>query len=131
MSVFNLFYFSYWFSQPAILYGAARWAWVMILLTLTLGGLILKIAQKTRPESAAREARRRFGNLFLGLGIWGLIWFFFRQEGVVFLAWRFWLIPLVVILAWGLFKNIKYAVVRLPKIKAEQQARELKSKYLP
>ena len=35
------------------------------------------------------------------------------------------------IFIWWLFKNVKYVVVRLPKIKAEQQAKELKNKYLP
>lgn len=131
MSILNLFYFSYWLSQPAVLYGTAKWIWVGVLLGFTVFGLISKIIQIIRPNSFARDAWRRFGNLFLSLGLVGLIWFFFRQEQVMFLAWRFWLIPWVMIFIWWLFKNVKYVVVRLPKIKAEQQAKELKAKYLP
>lgn len=126
-----MFYFSYWINQPAVLYGAAKWVWVIVLLGFTVLGLIFKIVQMARPNSFAREAWRRFGNLFLSLGLVGLIWFFFRQEQIMFLAWRFWLIPWVITFVWWLFKNAKYAVRRLPAIKAEQQARELKTKYLP
>ena len=131
MSILNLFYFSYWLSQPVILYGTVKWVWVGVLLGFTIFGLISKIIQIIRPNSFARDAWRRFGNLFLSLGLIGLLWFFFRQEQVMFLAWRFWLIPWVMIFIWWLFKNVKYVVVRLPKIKAEQQAKELKNKYLP
>ena len=94
MSILNLFYFSYWLSQPAVLYGTAKWIWVGVFVRVfTVFGLISKIIQIIRPNSFARDAWRRFGNLFLSLGLVGLIWFFFRQEQVCFWPGDFGLFP--------------------------------------
>ncbi len=131
MSVFNLLKLDYWFSQPYVAYGNVKWFWVILFLALVLAGLIGKMIQNYQNEQARQALWQRFSNLGLTVGLLGIIWLFFRQERVPFLAWRFWLLILMVAAAVWLTKLIIYAFKRLPEIKAEKQERELKNKYLP
>ncbi|MFA7653678.1 MAG: hypothetical protein WCX97_01380 [Candidatus Magasanikbacteria bacterium] len=131
MSIFNLLKLDYWFSQPYIAYGTTKWLWVIIFLVLILTGLIFRILQNIGKDNAYKEIFRRGSNLGLTIGLLGIVWLFFRQERVPFLAWRFWLLFLII---GGIFWKVKllfYYFKRLPAIRAEKQQRELKNKYLP
>jgi len=131
MSILNLLKLDYWFSQPYIAYGNVKWFWVMLFLVLVLAGLVFRILQNAGQDNACKEIFRRASNLGLTIGLVGIIWLFFRQQRVPFLAWRFWLLFLIVGGIWWIIKLSLYYFKRLPAIKAEKQQRELKNKYLP
>lgn len=131
MNVVNLFHLSYWFYQPLIARGWVKWFWVLGFLSLVLSGLVVRIIRQRRQDEEIKEALRRLGNCGLAMGLLGLLWLFFRQEHVVFLAWRFWLALWLAGFLWWLCRVIKYIVRRLPEIKREKWERETREKYLP
>lgn len=130
MSFFNLFYFSYWFSQPLTARGAVMWAWVGGFLAIVLFGLVMQILRLYQKQKWSKEISRRFGNWGVNMGLWGLLWMFFRQERIAFLAWRFWVIIWLVVTAIWLYRLLYYVIKRVPKIKEEEAVKELKNKYL-
>ena len=131
MSFYNLLELSYWFKQPFI---AREWSlrgWVIVLLVLVLAGIIGKIIQLKQSEKVIRQIYNRLSNISLTVGLLGLLWLFFRQQQVPFLAWRFWLALLFGGLLWSVIRTIIFLVRRYPEIKAEKADREMKAKYLP
>jgi len=74
---------------------------------------------------------KRTGNFGMTMGLLGLLWMFFRQESVAFLAWRFWLLLWVLMAVWWLARILEYIVKRIPQIKKEKEARHKMQKYLP
>ena len=131
MSIKNLLYWSYWFSQPYIARGGLAWVWFGGFMALLIGGVALQIARQYQTEALKKEVLRRWVNLLLTMGILGLIWMFLRQERIPVLAWRAWLlIWLALGLVW-LYKIFRYSIKRLPAIRAEQAEKERMEKYLP
>lgn len=129
----NILEWSYWFYEPFIAVGTVKWVWIIGFLSLVFVGLLSKIVRilNKKLSNGSREVLRRAGNWLIVSGLLGLLWMFFRQEKVAFLAWRFWLIFwLILFVVWG-YKIFFYALKRLPAINAEQSKRELKNKYLP
>ncbi|KKQ40853.1 MAG: hypothetical protein US58_C0012G0062 [Candidatus Magasanikbacteria bacterium GW2011_GWA2_37_8] len=131
MSFANILTWSYWFYQPYIARGGVMWIWVGGFLALVLAGLLIKIFRNYQQETIIKEAYRRGSNLLLSMGLAGLLWMFFRQERVSFLAWRFWLLLWLVIFIWWGVKVIIYFIKRLPKIKEEKIKIQEVKKYLP
>jgi len=131
MSIFNLFQLSYWFHQPFIARGWSLRGWVIILLLLVLAGIVGKILIVKQDKKVIRQVYNRLTNISLTVGLLGLLWLFFRQQQVPFLAWRFWLVLLFGGLLWSVIRAVVFFVRRYPEIKAEQAAQELKAKYLP
>lgn len=131
MNIMNLLAISYWFQQPFIARGSIMWLWVIIFLVATFGGLVLKFIQQTMGEKYQKKMANSFSNLGLTVGLVGLLWLFFRQEQVPFLAWRFWLLFLVAYAVYVVVKNLKFILTRLPAIRAEHAEKAIKEKYLP
>lgn len=133
MQIQNILKSSYWFYQPFIAVGAVKWFWIISFLVLVLAGLVAKIVRVYNKNfgDSIREILRRAGNLLITTGLLGLLWMFFRQERVAFLAWRFWLVLWVVLFVWWAYKVIFYATKRLPIIKNEQNKKIEMEKYFP
>lgn len=127
----HLLFKSYWFTQPDPALGLARWAWLVFFLALFGGGVAALMFRQKQEEGYRRSFLARLANAGITLGIFGLLWFFFRQQNVFFLGWRFWLlIWFAVFLFWTAI--IAYHLLkRLPAIRAEQAARAARAKYLP
>ena len=130
MSVTNLLRMDYWFSQPFSAHGGVFWFFVFFFLVLILGGIISRIICQYKKEKTDKVILKRFSTFGMSLGLLGIIWIFFRQEKVVFLAWRFWLILWSVLAVWWLAKIFDYIVRRVPQIKAEKEERHKRNKYL-
>ncbi len=131
MSVLNLLHLDYWFSQPFTARGLTLRLLVGGFLLFIVKGLILKILSQYQNDKAKRLLLKRAGSLGITMGFLGLMWMFFRQERVAFLAWRFWLLlwsVITVIWAYGL---ARYAFKRIPEINAEEAKRANLEKYLP
>ncbi len=131
MSIKNLFFSSYWFSQPGAAESWVRGVWIGLLLALVLVGIILLFVRRYQQAKALRLVYSRFSTCLIVMGMLGLMWFYFRQEQVLLLGWRFWVIPWFVVLAIWLAKIIRYVVKRLPQIEIENREREQREKYLP
>jgi len=131
MNLINLFSLSYWFSQPEPALGLVKWLLVLSFLSLVLVGLILRILLINKKDKIIKEIYRRLSNVGFTVGIFGLLWMFFRQENVLFLAWRFWIIVIGLIFILSLIKVCNYIFKRVPEIKAENIKRLEKQKYLP
>ena len=131
MNFSNLFKMDYWFSQPYSAYGFTFWAFVIFFLVLILLGIVLYILLSSKKDRTGRLVMKRTGNFGMTMGLLGLLWMFFRQESVVFLAWRFWLLLWVLMAVWWLARILEYIVKRIPQIKKEKEARHKMQKYLP
>lgn len=131
MRVSNLLYFSYWFSQPDPAGGGLKIFWPALFGVFTVLGIVALVAERRGSNTAERQVFKRSGSAATTLGVLGFIWFFFRQESVLLLGFRLW---------WGLwvvgavvwFISIgRYALKRVPAIKAENEARGRREQYLP
>lgn len=131
MSVLNLLHLDYWFSQPFTARGLALWLLVGGFLLFIVVGLVFKILSQYQENKFKKALLKRSGSLGITMGFLGLMWMFFRQERVAFLAWRFWLLLWAVITAvWG-YRLARYALKRIPEIKSEDERRANIEKYLP
>ncbi len=131
ISIMNLFDWYYWFHQPYIARGMTMWIWVIFFLFFVFSGLVLKFISQRIETNYLKKTINSFSNIGLSVGLLGLLWMFFRQERVPFLAWRFWLIIIFGIAIWRKIVNIIFLVRRAPIIKKEQAEKIAKAKYLP
>ncbi len=133
MKIQNILKTSYWFYQPFIAVGGIKWFWIVGFLVLVLTGLVAKIVRiyNKKIDQGTQEVLRRAGNMLIITGLLGLLWMFFRQQSVAFLAWRFWLVLWVALFVWWGYKVIFYAIRRLPMINTEQAKKQSIEKYLP
>ena len=131
MNLMNFFNLSYWFSQPDPALGFTKWFLVLSFLGLVLVGLVLRILLVKQKDKIIKDIYRRLSNIGFTIGVFGLLWMFFRQESVVFLAWRFWIIVIGFSFALLLIKVLNYIFKRVPKIKEENQKRLERQRYLP
>ncbi len=131
MNIVNLFHLDYWFYQPFIARGSALWLLVGGFLLLIVTGLIFKIVSQYQNDKPRKLVLKKFGSLGITMGFLGLIWMFFRQENIPFLAWRFWLLLWAVAFAFWFYRLARYSLKRIPEIKAEEEKRAVMEKYLP
>ena len=61
----------------------------------------------------------------------GLILLFFRNQGIVYLSWRLWLVMLAVVWLGAMVWLAGYAIFKYPEELRTQKQRELKNKYIP
>jgi len=130
MNFKNLFYLDYWLSQPAVAKGTALWLLVGGFLLLIAVGLILRILVAYRQDKLDKIMLRRFGAFGMTMGLLGMMWMFFRQERIPFLAWRFWLLLWLLVAVWWLIRILEYIIKRVPVIRKEKISKEDKEKYL-
>lgn len=131
MRLSNLLTTSYWFSQPDPALNTVKVIWFAVFFGLIAAGLVALFLRQRTEDGALKLAFGRGANLVLTMGLTGLLFFFFRQENVAFLGWRFWFFAWFVgVLWWGAVYG-RYLVKRLPVIRAEQKERELRERYSP
>lgn len=131
MSITNIFHISYWFSPPYPAYHAVRIAWYTIFGVVLLIGLVALILRTTVLDHTLRVVLRRAAGFGITMGLVGLLLFSFRQEGIALFSWRVWpLVWLAGVVVWG-GRILVYTVGRVPQIKSENMAREMRERYLP
>ncbi|TSC83743.1 MAG: Uncharacterized protein G01um101413_883 [Parcubacteria group bacterium Gr01-1014_13] len=131
MSIQNLLRLDYWFSEPFTARGTTLWILVGGFLLFIVLGLVDKILSQYQEDKFKRLLLKRSGSLGITMGFLGLVWMFFRQERVAFLAWRFWMFLWVVATVIWIYRLARYALKRIPEIKAEEAKRASLEKYLP
>ncbi len=131
MNIKNLFKLDYWFGQPFAAEGKALWILLGLFLLVVFIGLVFKVVAIYQEEKFKKIIFKRLANLDLTMGFIGLVWLFFRQENVSFLAWRFWLLLWLIGAGWWKWTIIRYMIRRVPDIKEEQERLARIEKYLP
>ncbi|MDO9509737.1 MAG: hypothetical protein Q7J14_00435 [Candidatus Magasanikbacteria bacterium] len=130
MSIFNLLKIEYWFSQPYILYGGAKWFWLIFILALIVAGFVFKYLQKQTLDKIKAEIFKRFGNVLTGMSIFLVIWLFFRQQHIPFLAWRFWWLLALFFAVSSALSTLRYMLKRIPEIRKFEEEKQMREKYL-
>jgi hypothetical protein len=128
----RLFSWSYWFSlTPPPMTDTVAWSAFIVFALLVLGGVVLRVLARRKPESPWREIWARTGRASIMMGCLALLLLFFAFERVRLFGSHFWyLLWLVGLLVW-LGCVFHYTTHVLPKIKVQEaQARE-RAKYLP
>ena len=131
MNFSNLFHASYWFKLPVIATKSVYWVWLVGLLVIAAAGLGLLIAGAISKTTINKNLFKKFGDLFSTMGIVGLIFFAFRQQSIPLFGLRIWFLMLLVVGVIWLAVVMKYLLKRVPEIKAQQEAKARKEKYLP
>ena len=131
MKFSNLFYSTYWFSQPVIASRNVYLFWLVSLIVLSGTGFACLIAEKFTQKGINKKILDKFGDLFTSMGISGLILFFFRQQSVPLLGYRFWFLGWAIIFVIWLALILKYLILRVPEVRVEQAEKARKEKYLP
>jgi hypothetical protein len=131
MNFKHLVQLDYWFGQPFSAQGLTLWFLVGGFLVLIITGLVAKIVAQYQEDKFKKIILKRSGSIGIGMGFLGMVWMFFRQEGIIFLSWRFWLLMWVLVLGWRLYRVLKYATHRIPDMKTEESNRARIEKYLP
>ncbi len=131
MSIFNLLRIEYWFSQPYILYGGAKWFWIFFILVLIIGAVVFKFLQNKTMDKIKAEIYHRFGGILTGMSFFLVFWFFFRQQHIPFLAWRFWWLIALFFAVSSALKTMKYMLKRIPEIRKFEEEKQMREKYLP
>lgn len=131
MDVKNLFYLSYWFSQPFSAEGRIFWAWIIIFLVFILAGIITLFVRHFQVEKFNRQILQKYATGGIVFGLLGLLWFFFRQERVLLFSLRFWILVWFGAFIFWLVRLCLFVMRRLPAIRIEQAERARKKQYLP
>jgi hypothetical protein len=131
MKLVHLFYWSYWFSEPLPATGLTRIFWIVFPTLLLVVGLGARFLNFSKLDQFKKRLVKQIGKICLTVGVLDLIWFFFRQEQVYLLSFRFWLVFIKLGVVWSLYKIYMYFKKRVPEIKQQQFERERLSKYLP
>ena len=131
MNIKNIFALDYWFGQPEGAQGLTLWIFVGGFLLLIITGLVLKIFAQYAEEKSNKTVMSKFAALGLTMGFSGLVWMFFRQEGIWFLGWRLWLVLWLALFIFWLYRIVSYLTKRIPQIKKEEAERVRIEKYLP
>ena len=79
MNFRNLITWDYWFSQPFIAFGWVKWFWIVSFLAMILLGLVARIYRTYKKDGLTREVWRRWANLFVVMGMVGIVWMFFLK----------------------------------------------------
>lgn len=130
MSLKNLLYTSYWFSQPNLAMGGVEKAYIIILLGLVLLAVAALLIRRRQAINAIRLLLLRAASFGFTMGITGLLLFWFRQQHVFFLGWRIWFGLWAVCAAVWVYRLVSYMVRRLSTIKADYAERQQREKYL-
>lgn len=131
MSIKNLFHVDYWFGQPFTAQGTSLWLLIGIFLLLIVVGLVCKIVSLYQEEKFKKVLLRRVGTIGITMGFLAMVWMFFRQEAIIFLSWRFWMLLWFVGMVWQVSTLVRYFLKRVPEIKSEEDKRARIEKYLP
>ncbi len=131
MSFTNILHWSYWFTAPYPTYHGVRAVWITGFAAVLCIGFVALIIRSVLHDATIKVVLARTASLGITMGLIGFLLFSFRQEGIALFSWRIWpLLWLVGVLYWGV-KIARYTLRRVPEIKAENKAREIRERYLP
>ena len=132
MAIKNIFYFTYYFDPSVNPEFPGFWvvaAFLVLALVLTI---ILQIRHNRLFKKLNKENKFWWSHwLSMGytLSITGLVWLFFRYEGIAYFNWRFWPALLSIGMVVWLGYLIYYRYRLFPKQRLEQEAQKSQAYY--
>ncbi len=129
----NLLSLSFWFGlqPPPLHYWSVRLFLVFFCACICIGIVAKTYGVRRALDRFVRRAIERTGDLFLIMGVFGLLLFFFSYEQVPVLSMRlFYLVWLAVFVIWarGIYRYVR---VEIPEKYARQARRTEMEKWLP
>ncbi|MFH1611519.1 MAG: hypothetical protein ABIA83_02875 [Patescibacteria group bacterium] len=77
------------------------------------------------------KSYKYMAQMFMMMGILGLLWFFFAFEQIYFFGSRFWFLGWMLgVVVWAVW-NIRYMKVKIPELKQQGSAKGETNKYIP
>lgn len=126
---FTDYYF--WFAAPSLNITAEDKFFMWLFAAITLVGIAGIVALYFNLDRIRDQVIRKFKDLMLTVGLFGLVWFGIRYENTPIFGNRYWAALILLIgLVWLGF-YLKFALVDYKKIKVEAERETLKKKYLP
>lgn len=126
--MFNL---DFWFQQPGVVLGGEDKILFIVFAGMIVLGAIFILWTNFNKHQVVKRLLSRVRNLFVWVGLVGVLWFVMRYENVPMLGKRFWFLVLAVwwviwagFIAW-------YGLAKFRKDKQEVDWKKLNSKYLP
>ncbi len=131
MSIFHLLHWSYWFSQPLIARDAVGVTLWIIMALFAIGVVTFYVLYRYEIDPVRKTFWTKAVRLNAVAGLVFSLWFYFRQERVAILAWRFWLLLGTLYLVYRGYGLYRYYTKRIPEIRAQTTQRLVRQKYLP
>lgn len=133
MNIPPLLRLAYWFDlNPApFMPWVERFLPIAFILLLFVGILLRMVAWRRDFEKLTRRALRKAASMLMVLGVVGLLLFVFAYERVYVLSMRFGYLIWFGLLAWYVWRLMKYVRVEIPAIERRQAEREKLNKWLP
>lgn len=128
-----LFQLDFWFRlDPVGLSTVFETAFFFLFAILIILASVSRIiARQKKGDRFSVKAYKLLGQMFMTMGILGMLWFFFTFEEIYFLGARFWfLVWLIGLIVWlvGIYRYIKVAV---PEMKNHSKQKAEANKYIP
>lgn len=133
MDFSQLFTWNFWFALESTGLSAVyeRGFFFLFALFVIFGSVSRILAKNKKDDRFMVKAYKYVGQMFMTMGILGLLWFFGAYEQVYFFGARFWflawLIGLIVWIVW----IVRYVKVKIPELKQDGVAKAETNKYLP
>jgi hypothetical protein len=126
--MFNL---DFWFQQPGVTLGVEDKILFIVFAGMIVLGAIFILWTHFNKHQVVKKLLGRVRNLFVWVGLVGVLWFVMRYENVPMLGKRFWF--LVFALWWVIWAGFIawYGFTRFRKDKKDVDWKKLNSKYLP
>ena len=128
-----LFDLSFWFTLSPVGLSPVfeRGLFLFFALFIILGSLSRMFARQRKEDYLMVKAYRYAGQLFLTMGVLGMLWFFFTFEEIYFFGARFWFLLWVTgSIAWAWW-IVRYVNVTIPELRQAGAAKKDSNKYIP
>jgi glucan phosphoethanolaminetransferase (alkaline phosphatase superfamily) len=132
-NLLTLFRPSFWFDlQPLGFSPLFEQGFFLLFALLIILGCASRIAARHRKDDRfMKKTYRYLGQLFLTMGIAGMVWFFLTFEQIYLFGARFWfLFWLIGFVAWGWW-IYRYVNVTVPQLKQQGKEKNQDQQYLP
>ncbi len=108
-----------------------RGLFFLFAISIILGSVSRIFARNRKEDYLMVKAYRYLGQMFLTMGIVGMLWFFFTFEEIYFFGARFWfLVWLAGVIAW-VWWIVRYVKVTIPELRQAGAAKKDSNKYIP
>ena len=104
---------------------------VLFLGLIIAGAGIRMVTKRTQKDRFTREITHRIASLCVVIGVFGLMYWFFAFQKIVFLSSRFWLLVILLGVAVWAANIIRYATKTVPKERERLRARKKNLDYMP
>jgi len=129
----NLLTLSFWFNlyPPALQAWALQFLLIFFIAIFALGIFARIYCFKSKTDKLNKKAFTRLSDSLLVMGALGLLLTLFGYEQIPILSMRFGFVIWFAALVFWFYELYKFIYIKIPKIRAQNQARQETDKWLP